>query len=248
MHIQMLLLAQQDQGSASAATADGPFFSGLVDRMNILFRPEELLDRLADVPFILAAVVVAVGILCIFNGYRWHKWIIAILSFLCGLGLGYMLSQQMGKSTVVAVAVGGLCAIVATPLLRITVAIFGGITGAFIGSNAWTAFHANPPDANWAGAIIGFIVLAMASIILFRLVVVLFTSFGGAAMAICGGITLLLHVPNWQGAVRESLTSNEMLVPTLLLLAATSGFVIQESRLRAGGVKILQAEGKDGDE
>ena len=253
MFSQMLFLAQQSQGQpagsgASSSAGGGTFLGGLFDQMNILFRPDELLDQLSQVPFILAAVVVTVGILCVFNGYRWHKWVIAILAFFCGLGLGYTLSQHLGRSTVVAVAVGGLCAIVATPLLRITVAIFGGITGAFIGANTWTALEVNPPDAHWAGAVIGFIVVAMASIILFRLGVVLFTSVGGAVMAICGGITLLLHVPAWEGAVRESLTANEMLVPMLLLVATVSGFVIQESRLRAGGVKILQAEGKDGDE
>jgi hypothetical protein len=244
MHSQILLLAQD---GTAAAGGGGPYLGGLIERMNIIFRPDELLDQLMRVPFILAAVVVAVGILCVFNGYRWHKWIVAILAFLCGLWLGYNLSQRMGRSTVVAISVGGLCAIVATPLLRITVAIFGGITGAFIGANAWTALHANPPDASWAGAFIGFVVLAMASVVLFRLVVVLFTSVGGAAMAICGGIALVLQVPAWQGAVRESLTANTMLVPTLMLLAAVSGFVLQESRLRADGVRILQAEGK-GDE
>ncbi|MDY7107053.1 MAG: hypothetical protein SYC29_00295 [Planctomycetota bacterium] len=246
MYSPMLFLAQ-DGSSTSTTGGGGPFLGGLIDRMNIILRPDELIDQLMQVPLILAAVVVAVGILCVFNGYRWHKWIVAILAFFCGLWLGYIFSQRMGRSTVVAVSVGGLCAIVATPLLRITVAIFGGLTGAFIGSNAWTALHANPPDASWAGAFIGFIVLAMASVILFRLVVVLFTSVGGAAMAICGGIALMLQVPAWQGAVRESLTANEMLIPILLLLAAVSGFVLQEASLRASGVKILQPEGRGDD-
>lgn len=238
MNIATLLLAQD---TASSGTESGQI-EHLLDELNILCRSDELLTQLSKLPLIGAAVIVTVGILCIFNGYRWHKWVVAILAFLCGLGLGYRLSAEMGRSMIVAASVGCLCAIVATPLLRITVAIFGGITGAFIGANAWTALNATPVDAHWAGAAIGFVVVAMTSLLMFRLVVVLFTSVGGAAMVVGGGITLLMQVPSWETSVRESLQTHQMLIPLLLLLAAVSGFVIQESRLRAGGVSIVGRE------
>ena len=79
----------------------------------------------------------------------------------------------------------------------------------------------------------------MLSVVMFRFVIVLFTSVGGSAMVVLGGITLLLHVPEWEAPVRDNLTANEMLIPLLMLLAAVSGFVIQESRLRADGVSIM---------
>lgn len=228
--------------TAPSHTASG--LGGVFDRLNILDDPAQLLERLSAMPFIGASVVVVVGVLCVFHGYRWHKWVIAILAFLAGLGIGHQLAGEVGRSTIVAVAVGCLCAIIATPLLRITVGIFGGITGAFIGTNTWTAMNASPPEAHWAGAVIGFIIIAMISIVLFRLVVVLFTSIGGAAMVVFGGITLLMHVPNWRDAVIESLTANTTIIPLLLLLAAVSGFVIQEHQLRNDGVSILGAEKK----
>ena len=156
------------------------FFDNWVEQLDILFHPDQLLESLSGVPLIGAAVIVTVGILCVFNGYRWHRWLVAALAFLCGLGIGFKLSQSMGRSTIVAASVGCLCAIIATPLLRITVAIFGGITGAFIGANTWTALAASPADAQWAGAVIGFVVIAMTSLLMFRLVIVLFTSVGGA--------------------------------------------------------------------
>ena len=84
----------------------------------------------------------------------------------------------------------------------------------------------------WAGAAMGFIVLAMASLILFRLVIVLFTSVGGAAMVVFGAIGLLLHVPAWKQAVHDSLVGNQLLIPLLLAVAAVAGFVVQESRVR----------------
>ena len=224
------LLAQDAAASPSTSA---------VDQLRVLHRPEELLDQLMRMPLIAAAVVVVVGILCVFNGYRWHKWVVAILAFFAGLAIGHAMSAQMGRPAVVAAAVGCLCAIIATPLLKISVAIFGGLTGAFIGVNAWSVAQPDAVDTHWAGAIIGFIVLAMASLILYRLVVVLFTSVGGAAMVVFGSITLLMHVPSWSNAIREGLMSTPMLIPLLLALAAVGGFVLQESRMRADGLRLL---------
>jgi hypothetical protein len=239
-----LLLLAQDGTSAGGGGSAGSFTDRVFNSLVILFRPDELLDLLGQVPFLLAAIAVTLGILCVFNGYQWHKWVIAILAFMCGLGIGYRLSQEMGRSTVVAASFGGLCAIIATPLLRITVAVFGGITGAFIGANAWNAFQNGPQTNHWAGAVIGFIVIAMLSVVLFKFVIVLFTSVGGAILAICGGIALLMEVPGWETAVRDGLSNNQLLMPLLLAIGTVSGFVLQEARLRANGVKVMAPEGK----
>ena len=207
-------------------------FRAAAGRMDILHHPDELLDSLANMPFVAASVLVVLGLLCVFNGYRWHKWVVVILAFMCGVGLGNMLNEQFGRSNIVAVAIGGLCAIVATPMLKVTVAIFAGLTGAFIGANIWTAFNTGADSYHWAGAGMGFILLALASLMMFRIVIVLFTSVGGAAMVVFGTITLLLHVDNWEPAVRNSLVTNELIVPVLVLLAAVGGFVLQEGRSR----------------
>lgn len=201
-------------------------------RLDILNRPDELLEALSQMPFIVASVIVVVGLLCMLNGYRWHKWVVIALAFFGGLGLGHLLSAYVGKSAIVAIALGLLCAIIATPMLKVTVAVFGGITGAFIGANLWSAFIGADASTHWAGAMMGFVVLAMASLILFRLVIVLFTSVGGAAMIVFGAVTLLLHVPAWEDAVRNSLSTNPLLLPLLLVVAAVGGFVLQESRIR----------------
>ncbi|MHC4908770.1 MAG: hypothetical protein ACYTF9_03510 [Planctomycetota bacterium] len=224
------MLAQQTAGEEARNSTE--VFRAAASRMDILHHPDELLDALARMPFIAASVLVILGLLCVFNGYRWHKWVVVILAFLAGVGLGNMLNDHFGRSNIVAVAIGGLCAIAATPMLKVTVAIFAGVTGAFIGANIWTAFNASAAGLNWAGAAMGFILLALASLMMFRLVIVLFTSVGGAAMVVFGVITLLLHVENWEPAVRNSLVTNQLIVPVLVLLAAVGGFVLQEGRSR----------------
>lgn len=229
MMTQSLLLAQQRTDFMPMEMV-----RDIVGRMDILNHPNQLLDGLAQVPLVMGGVFVVVGVLCVLNGYRWHKWVVVVLAFLGGLVLGRLLSTHMGESRIVAVALGLLCAIIATPLLRIAVAIFGGLTGAFIGANAWTAINSAQADGHWAGAAMGFIALAMASFLLFRLVIILFTSIGGAAMVVFGGITLLLQVEAWEPAVRSTLASNHLLIPLLVGLAAVTGFVLQETRVRSG--------------
>jgi hypothetical protein len=226
----------------AAATGNADFIRDLFARMDILNRPEELLEALMEMPLILASVIVVVGLLCTLNGYRWHKWVVVLLAFFAGLGLGHILSGYVGKSAIVAVALGALFAIIATPMLKITVAVFGGITGAFIGANIWSALNGAQADSNWAGAMLGFVIIAMASIMLFRLVIVLFTSIGGAAMVVLGAITILMHVPGWEPAVREGLTGHPAILPLLLAVAAVGGFVIQESRVRTEKTKSPQGD------
>ncbi|MCI0632250.1 MAG: TMEM198/TM7SF3 family protein [Phycisphaerales bacterium] len=209
-------------------------FQDAMRQLDILTQPDKLLDNLAKLPMIAASMIVVVGFLCVLNGYKWHKWVVIALAFMLGVGVGNILSQQMGKSAIVAIALGVLFACIATPMLRWTVAIFGGLTGAFLGANAWTLANANPPNAQWAGACMGFIALALLSFVVFRLVVVLFTSIGGAAMVVLGVITLLMQVPGWEPIVRQGLANNQHLVPLLVTVAAVAGFVIQESRVRNG--------------
>lgn len=219
-----MLLAQADASPLQVANET-------VSRLDILNHPQELLTALSNLHVVWASIFVIVGALCILNGYRWHKKVVIVCAFLGGLGLGHLLSKQMGNSRIVMGTLGLLCAIVAAPLLRFAVAIFGALTGAFIGANVWTAFSESP-DAHLAGAAMGSIALGLASFIMFRLVVVMFTSIGGAAMAVFGGITLLLHVPAWSASVQTSLTANQLLLPLIVTVAAVTGFVFQHSRMR----------------
>ncbi|MHC4141457.1 MAG: hypothetical protein ACYSUF_06095 [Planctomycetota bacterium] len=238
MTIPTLFLAQ----AAEPTTADTPLpiLSRMLTRMDILNHPGELMGSLASMHIVWASVLVVVGALCVLNGYRWHKYVIVICAFLGGLALGHLLSQQMGQSKIVMAAIGLLCAVIATPMLRIAVAVFGGLTGAFIGANAWTAFSASP-DAHLAGAGMGFIALGMLAFIMYRLVIVLFTAIGGAAMVVVGGVTLLLHVPGWETAIEQSLSTHPLLLSLLVAVAAVTGVVLQHSAMQ--GANEAEPEG-----
>jgi len=228
-HTDLFLASTTSGGGGGPVGQIGEAVRTAVSRLDILNHPDELIESLSRLPFFVAAVIVVVGLLVTLNGYAWHKWVVGILAFFIGLGIGQMMSEYMGRSAIIAVAFGLLCAIVSAPMMKIAVAVIAGLTGAFVGSNVWGLVTSVPPDLHWAGAAMGFIVLALTSLMLFRVVIVLFTSFGGAAMMVLGSITLMLHVPDWQGAVQDSLTNNRMLLPLMLMLATVTGFVIQET-------------------
>lgn len=229
---QPLLLAQTAT-STPAPTGSSPIeiANETVSRLDILNHPEELLSALANLHVVWASVFVVLGILCVLNGYKWHKGVVIICAFISGLILGNLLSKQMGDSWIVVAVLGLLCAIVAAPMLRIAVAIFGGLTGAFIGANLWSAFTTSP-DSHLAGAAMGFIAMGLATFLIFRVVVVMFTSIGGAAMAVLGAITLLMHVPAWKESVHNNLVANQLLIPLLVSAAAITGIVLQQARIR----------------
>jgi hypothetical protein len=219
------LLAQTD-GSLEA--------SEILEQADLLSRPDELLTRLLDMHAIVGVLVMVIGAVCILQGYRWHRWIVVLLALMLGLGIGHLLSPSIGKSSVVAIAMGLLFAAIASPMMKVTVAIFAGLAGAFLGANVWSIVQG--PDAGnpWPGAAMGFILLAMSSFLLARISIILFTSLGGAAMLVLGGLACLLNIPQLREPVEQHLESHQLLVPLLVGVAAVVGFVLQENWTRGG--------------
>ncbi len=123
---------------------------------------------------------------------------------------------------------------VASPMLRFTVAIFAGLAGAFLGANLWSILQGTEAGEPWPGAAMGFILLALSSFLIFRISIILFTSLGGAAMFVIGGIASLLHIDAVQAAVREHLAQHQLIVPLLVGVTAVLGFVLQENWTRGG--------------
>ena len=214
----------------------------LYQYLDIMNRPADLISQLSALPALAGVVLVAVGAACVFNGYRWHRWIMVVLALLLGYGLGQMLSSELGRSSVIAIALGVLLAAIATPMLKFTVAFFAGVAGAVIGATLWAMFRVDQPELAWAGAGMGFISLALMSFIFFRIVVILFTSVGGGAMLILGSIALLLQLDTTQSMVKEQLLAHTSVVSILVLATAAIGFVTQEGRARRDTVSSSDEE------
>jgi hypothetical protein len=211
--------------------AFGETLSETLDRMDLMARPELLLESLQSMSVVLASILMFVGAVCLVRGWRWHRLIVLVLALLGGVGLGHMLSLSMGRSTVIAIAVGLLCAALAAPMLKWTIAILAGAVGAFVGANAWGLLAPDDAAQAWAGAAMGFIALGLASFILSRVIITFFMSVSGGVLFVTGSIALLLHVESVRTPILTHLEEAPMVVPLLVVVASVLGFIIQ----RPGG-------------
>lgn len=243
-----------DTASAGGALADAvrhlfEAMTSIFSRGDALASPEHLLPGLQKLGFVWALVLLTVGLLCMFNGYRWYKFATVTIALFIGLFAGYWLGEMIGAPFVVAGCLGALLCVMAFPLLKYMVAVLGGLAGAFIGANLWSgiahaankiaASHAAPgevarqvipADAYWVGALVGLIVCGMLAFILWKLSIVLYTSVSGSTLAVIGALALLLSVDPWSATVAEGLSSSQIVIPLLVFVPAAIGLILQETR------------------
>ena len=240
LHILTTLAARTQQG---ADKLDGSPFAVLTEQfrkgMDILMRPDDLAEALTQINIVWAGVMIFLGIICAFQGYRWRKTVVLILAALCGLWAGSALGNELGSGAMVAsLALAMLFAIVALPLMKFTVAFFGGLAGAFLGANLWSMLA--PPDQQSSiqlGAVIGLIAMGMLAFIAFRIVVIIFTSIVGSTMLVLGMLSMLVGLGFWQGDLHGTMTDNKLIVPLIVAVIALIGGVIQQG---GGLVKLIE--------
>ena len=224
------------QCTSMIASSTGRAFTDMIDntldRIDLMAHPEILLDSLDSMSLMLSIILLSVGAVCLVRGWLWHKIIVLVLALLGGVGIGHMMSLSMGRSMVIAIAIGLLCAALAAPMLRWTIAILAGAVGAFVGANAWGILAPDDAAQAWAGAAMGFIALALASFILSRIVITFFMSVSGGVLFVIGGIALLLRIESIRTPILEHIEQAPMVIPLLVVVASVIGFIVQRP---AGG-------------
>lgn len=200
-------------------------------RLDLLNHPDQLLDTLGQLHLVWAGIFITAGLFSVINGYRWHRTIVIVCSFLAGMGIGHAMSQSLEINLIVTGCVGILAAVIAWPLMKYAIAASGGLAGAFLGANLWTALN-QPAETHYAGALIGLVAFGLMSFILYKVVIVAMTCITGAFVLVMGAITVLIHVESWQFALRQDFTQNPILIPLLVLVTAVIGFVVQHGELQ----------------
>jgi len=238
------------QAAVDANTTEGTAaaIAGLFDRLDMLAQPTELVEKLQQLPVVMAAMFVAVGLVCLLQGFRLYKAVVLLIALITGVTVGYNLGHHVQAEVIVSCCLGVLLAVVAWPLMKYAVAVAGGLAGAFIGANAWTGFVAQMSDLGftlnaqtpWIGALFGLLTLGLLSFILFELAVILFTSFSGATLAVLGIIALLLQIDALREGITNGLADKPMIIPMLVVVPAVIGLVLQQ---QLGGFKKLHDAG-----
>lgn len=225
------------QAAETAQAAPDTVIPAMWQRLDALARPSEMVAVLQDLSMVWAGIFIATGLLCLMQGYKLYKWVVILMALALGGAIGYQLGQQIQAEVIVAGCLAVLLAVVAWPFMKYAVALAGGLAGAVVGANAWSALSEQinmatstvtlPPGAYWAGAAMGIIFFGLLSFILFQLSVVMFTSFSGALLAVIGTIALLLQVPAWRESIANALQANPLVIPVLVIVPAVIGLVIQ---------------------
>jgi len=250
------LLAQADEANAFVSQVQRLFESmtAMFSRGDALAQGDTLVADLQNLGAVWAIVFLIVGCMCLINGFRFYKAATIAVAGAIGMFGGYWLGQHIDAPFIVAGALGLLLAVVAFPLMKYAVAVFGGLAGAFIGANLWAgianAINASankdvsdpaqwntvvPEHLFWIGALIGLLVCGMLAFVLFKLSVVMFTSVSGSTLAVLGLIALLLSFEPWRDPVSSGITANKLIVPLLVLVPAVIGLILQEYRGAGAG-------------
>lgn len=221
--------------------------TGIFSRADTLAQPDNLLQHLQQMSVVWAAIFFAAGLVSLLQGYKFYKAVTIVMAFLIGGFVGYTLGKQVKADYIVAGCCAALLAVSCWPLMKYAVAAMGGLAGAFLGANAWSAVvatvntngqGANPdPQQNtyWVGALVGLVLCGMLAFVLFKLSVVLFTCVIGATVAVLSGLSLLMQVPNWQDSISSSLSRNAVALPLLVFVPATIGLILQQTSPDKGG-------------
>jgi MFS family permease len=178
-----------------------------------------------------AVVAAAFGIIPLMYGWRIYKVITVIGFGLLGLYIGMWLGSQVDKLLIGAILGAILFTILAIPLMRWAVCILGAVSGAVIAAGIWHAFSM-PEQYVWTGALVGLVAGGMLSFVVFKLSVMLFTSFAGTALIILGSFALIYR---YETFVQDPPTThlndlyyfNPWFLPLLLIIGTFFGIILQ---------------------
>jgi hypothetical protein len=119
-----------------------------------------------------------------------------------------------------------LFAILSLPLMRWGVSALGAVAGGILAGGIWYAFQL-PQQYIWAGALIGVIAGGMISFIVFKIAVMLFTSFGGSALVVVAMLAILYSYMDAGEQVKNLVFNYNWFLPTALLVPTAIGVLVQ---------------------
>jgi len=176
-----------------------------------------------------ALTFISFGVVCLFYGWRVFRILVIISFSLLGLVLGLMAAEKIsGDSHQIIGGIAGLVlmAVLSVPLMRWAVCILGAIAGGVLTSSVWYACGLNE-NYIIAGALIGIIAGGMISFIVFKIAVMLFSSFGGSALMVVGMLALLYLYPDTTEQVQSMVFDEKWFLPVALIAPTLIGVCVQ---------------------
>ncbi len=191
--------------------------------------------QIAALSWLEAVLAISFGVVYMLYGWRIFKILVVICFGLIGLFAGIKIGQRFDLQILGAVVGLFLLAALSVPLMRWAVSLLGAVAGGILAAGLWYAFEL-PGQYILAGAAIGLIAGGMSSFIIFKIAVMLFTSFGGGMLTIAGLVSLLYQYESMQQPPTEQVKymflNQNWFLPVLLLIATVIGIAIQNSLIK----------------
>jgi hypothetical protein len=202
-----------------------------------------LLDWCEKIGPAAAAVMVMAGIIYLVFGVKIYRYLITANAFVIGAAIGATLGAK-ANAEVAGAVIGGLgAAAAAWPMIKWSVAVTGGVCGAFLGACIWRMSNQDPNFA-WAGALTGLVALGMLSFVLFRMSVIIYLSVQGGAMLVFGVLGLAYKYEDVANSLSNSMRGKPFLLPMILFLPMVCGLFYQHHKY--GGVEPATGGGVSG--
>jgi hypothetical protein len=190
-----------------------------------------------------AAVMIMAGIIYLVFGVKIYRYLITANAFAIGAAIGATLGAR-ADAAIAGALIGGIgAAAAAWPMMKWSVAVTGGVCGAFLGACVWRMCNQEPNFA-WAGALTGLVALGMLSFVLFRISVMIYLSVQGGAMLVFGILGLAYKYEDIAGSLSSSMHGKPFLLPMILFLPMICGLFYQHHRY--GGVEPAGGGGGGG--
>lgn len=122
------------------------------------------------------------GVLLLFYGYRFFKFLIALLGFFIGFAIGFAIGSITGEPFIPAILGGILCALIFYALYKIGIFVLGMIIGFLIGALIMAASNDFEP-----AILIGFAIMGgVIALIVEKFLIILFSSYQGSTIIVSG--------------------------------------------------------------
>lgn len=187
----------------------------------------DLINWCLDMGLGTGILLMLVGAVYLMYGWSLHKGLVTLNAAAIGGFAGAWVGDKTGYPLAAAITGALLVALITVPLRKWAIALMGGICGIVIGTGLWRSVGLDPQVA-WAGAVIGLISFALASFILLRGSLIMYTSFQGSMMFIIGLLGLILKYQDVTPKVTHNMNSQPLILPIAVLVPTILGLVFQQ--------------------
>jgi len=172
-------------------------------------------------------LLMLIGAVYLMYGWSLFKGLVTLNAAAIGGWFGSWIGDRTGHP--LAFAIGGalILALITFPLRKFAVAIMRALVGLVCGVGIWRSVGLDS-DMSWAGAIIGVISFGLASFILFRGSIIMYTSIQGAIMFIMGLLGLILKYQDVTPKITHNMISQPLIFPLAVLVPTILGLVFQQ--------------------